>query len=93
MRFSVEGTQVRIVSSLYYTMSTSSVASDSSDEQRKLQLEIQKLRPDIDQMRCTAKFDVALRLLSNVTVIVAVLGFGFMAPETSLLFTITSGPH
>ena len=46
-------------------------------ELQKLRLEIQKLTLDVESARRSMGHDVLLRLLPSITVLVAVLGFGF----------------
>ncbi|HUR33305.1 MAG TPA: hypothetical protein VM032_05885 [Vicinamibacterales bacterium] len=49
----------------------------ASLESRKLALEVEKLGLDIASMRRVQRFELALRLMPSLAVIVTVLGFGF----------------
>ena len=50
----------------------------SQAEQRKLDLEIQKLTREVESAANVARIDVALRLMPAITVLVTVLGFIFV---------------
>ncbi len=48
-----------------------------SMESRKLELEVEKLALDVASARRVRRFDLLLRLLPSLTIMVTVLGFGF----------------
>jgi hypothetical protein len=52
-------------------------AARASLESRKLELEVEKLSLDVVSARRIQQFELVLRLMPSLTIMVTVLGFGF----------------